>query len=101
MGEHKFNPMAQAAAHGRPVQLMDIGEGYALAGVGVQPFIHTDEDGNRTLAIVVVALGGKPSQLMPQMAATQVVLGEVGRMPLAGVHALIDAGLAKGREAAQ
>jgi len=98
MGDHRHNPVALAARNGQPVRVLDIGEGYGLLGVGLQPMIHVDDDtGAKSLAVLLVATGGKVSQLAP-MQPVSVVLGEFPGRLLTDVYKAIDDGLLKARE---
>lgn len=94
MGEHLSNPIAKAnAVPRRRIQVMDIGEGYALAGLSLTPVLSMDSDKEEPdFCIVITAVGGKNSELVP-IIPTSFVVGEVGRMPLSKLRSLLKAAM--------
>jgi hypothetical protein len=62
MGEHRFNPAAQARAEGKElVRALEIGEGCALLGVQLIPRI---DEATEELVVQIAAVGGKDSPIM-------------------------------------
>lgn len=77
MGEHKFNPVAQAASQGKQfVRALDIGEGCAVLGVQLIPRIDGEE-----LVVMLAAVGGKDSPIVG-FQPRPVVMHEIARVPL-------------------
>lgn len=75
MGEHKFNPVAQANAVAQDrIEYLKIGDGYGLLGVGLQPFV--DSDG--VLHVLLIASCARISELVPINKVIKVALGEAG-----------------------
>ena len=84
MGDHRRNPVSLAnAVPQQQVRAMDLGDNIALLGIRLVPSV---KDGN--FAVLVVAGGGRMSDLMP-MQPTEVVIGVVPTIPMEGVKALL------------
>lgn len=87
MGEHKFNPVAQAHAQGKQmVRALDIGEGCALVGTQLIPRLDGEE-----LVVMLAAIGGKDSPIVG-FEPKPVVLKEIARVPLLALRTALAGG---------
>lgn len=87
MGDHRFNPVARAAAQGKQVvRALDIGEGFALLGTQLLPVLQGEE-----LVIFLTVIGGKDSPVVG-LEPRPVVVREIARVPLANVRRALAGG---------
>lgn len=90
MGAHRTNPVAIANAQPRqvtqPMQAMDLGEEVALIGVMLRPVIDTVTN---ELVIRLEMVGGHNSPILGGLMPREVPVGELVRLPLAKVRAVL------------
>src|SRR5262245_14529621 len=87
VGEHRFNPQGIAKAHARPVlklATLDLGEDFQ---VSQEIRIISAIDGE-DLCFVLSIFGGK-SSLVAGAVGGPMILGEIGRIPIADLKARI------------
>lgn len=93
MGEHNLNGVALANAKAKaPVRYIDIGDGYGVIGVSVDPVLGLDSDGSTDLCVILSVVGGKVSDLMP-MQPVKLVLTELAKVPLPELRKKLEAAL--------
>jgi hypothetical protein len=81
--EARLNGVALAnAAPQRRINVLDVGEGYVVAGVSIEPVLSFDssEEENK-LAIILTVVGGRKSDLVPTV-PVKLVVGELASLPL-------------------
>lgn len=89
MGEHRNNVFSQAKAAGNQiVRAMDLGEGLALLGVQLMPVL---DEAKENLVILLAAVGGRPSQLIP-IEPRPVIVAELAKVPLASLRKALTGG---------
>ncbi len=82
MREARLNPTAVAnAAPQKAVRVVEIGEGYAVLGLGIEPMLSLDSDEGQHFCAVLTVVGGRQSDLVP-MKPVKLILGEVGRIEI-------------------
>lgn len=88
--EARLNPVARANAEPQKmVRAISLGEGYAAIGLTLEPMISSDSDeAEPHFCAVLTVVGGRESELVPMM-PVKVILGEVGRLPVSKVRAMI------------
>lgn len=87
MGQHRTNPVAIANAQPRQMtQAMDLGEEVALLGVMLRPVIDTV---TKELVIRLEMVGGHNSPILGGLTPREVPVGELVRLPLAKVRAVL------------
>lgn len=95
MGEHLTNPRALAKQQGgQQLNVADLGDGIVFAGLAIEPRFRpaSDEEGApMMLYAVLVAIGGKHSPIALTAELKQVVLGEIGAIPVEKVKAMFAA----------
>lgn len=81
--EARLNPTAVAnSVPQKAVRVVEIGDGYAVLGLGIEPMLTLDPTEGQHFCAVLTVVGGKQSDLVP-MVPVKLVLGEVGRIGLA------------------
>ena len=80
----RMNGVTKAAEQQKVIKVLDLGDGFAFADVGIRA-VWADET-KETLAFVLVALAGKNSQLMG-LQAIPTVVAELGRIKVEDLKA--------------
>lgn len=87
MGQHRYNPVAQAnSGPQQTVNVLDLGEDVALLGVMLRPVVDTVTN---ELVIRLEMVGGHASPILGGFAPKPVGIGELARLPLAQVRAVL------------
>ena len=90
MGEANGNPLSLAKRRGEQiVKVADLGDGYALAGVGLTTAFDAERE---NLCVLLVVNAGRNSALVG-LQVVQTVIAEVGRISLADLKTSIAAAL--------
>lgn len=95
MGEHRDNPFSRAKAAGNQiVRALDLGDNIALTGVQLIPAM---DEAKENLVVLLCAVGGRQSPLMP-LEPRPAVIGELVKVPLATLRRVLGGGSADAGE---
>lgn len=94
VGEHHLNPVARANAEPqKAVRVIDIGEGYGIIGLTLEPVVSfSSDETEQYFCAVLSVVGGKRSDLVP-MEVTKLIIGEVGRLPVSKLREMLSRAL--------